>query len=43
MLKSDQTGDTPMLVEDHYFMFLVVAIVLAVDVVAVTLYWRSKP
>jgi hypothetical protein len=32
-----------MLVQDHYFMYLVIATVLAVDVVAVTLYWRSKP
>lgn len=32
-----------MLVEDHCFMFLVVTIVLAVDMVALTLYWRSKP
>ncbi len=32
-----------MLVGDHCFMFLVVMIVLAVDAVALTLYWRSKP
>ncbi|RAS21991.1 hypothetical protein SAMN02745903_04660 [Pseudomonas sp. URMO17WK12:I5] len=32
-----------MLMHDHYFMYFIVATVLAVDVVAVTLYWRSKP
>ncbi|BDM22606.1 hypothetical protein KMS_R23630 [Pseudomonas sp. LRP2-20] len=32
-----------MLMHDHYFMYFVVATVLAVDGVAVTLYWRCKP
>lgn len=32
-----------MLMHDHYFMYFVIATVLAVDVVAFILYWRSKP
>lgn len=32
-----------MLPEDHYFMILVVAAVLALDVVAIVMYIRTKP
>jgi len=40
---ADLAGDRPMLMHDHYFMYFVIATVLAVDVVAFILYWRSKP